>query len=472
MGYWRQATTGAIAFAVLFANVQSVLGAPPQVPSLPIETAGYVQYRYDNLPAHFQNTSVAAKDNTPAENPLTDAGATLGRVLFYDTRLSHNNGVACASCHRQAKGFSDANQFSAGINGQLTTRHSMGLSNVTYYESGAMFWDERATSIEDQALKPIQSPTEMGSTLSEVVTKLSQTTFYPVLFQAAFGTPDVTSDRIADAIAQFERSMVSYQSKFDTAFAPGQTQPNFAAVFTPQEQAGEALFNGAARCSACHQTNAQVADQARNIGLDATVTDPGAGEGRFKAPSLRNVAVRGRFMHDGRFSTLQQVVEFYNSDVQNTPELDGTLRDPLQLNLTADQIQDLVAFLNTLTDNTFLNSSLFSNPFATLPGDYNGDGIVDTADYVVWRKNFGDTTSLVADGNDNQIVDQADYEVWRQNFGRTWQDLATGSGAGLTAAVPEPAAIALALIALTCGLNSRRIARRASVRNVESIERR
>ena len=142
--------------------------------------------------------------------------------------------------------FFGSEPISAGINGQLTGRHSMGLSNVTYYESGAMFWDERATSIEDQALKPIQSPTEMGSTLNEVVGKLSQTTFYPTLFQAAFGTPEVTSDRIAAAIANLERSMVSYKSKFDTAFAPGSTTPNFAAVFTPQEQAGEALFEGAA----------------------------------------------------------------------------------------------------------------------------------------------------------------------------------------------------------------------------------
>ena len=129
--------------------------------------------------------------------------------------MSHDNGVSCSSCHKQSKGFSDENRFSAGINGQLTTRHSPGLTNVTFYAGGKMFWDERAASIEAQALVPIQSATEMGSTLSEVIGKLSATTFYPTLFTAAFGDSAITSDRISKAIAQFERSMVSYNSEFD-----------------------------------------------------------------------------------------------------------------------------------------------------------------------------------------------------------------------------------------------------------------
>src|SRR6478736_4069477 len=172
------------------------LAAPPKVPSLPAQTAGYVQYSVTNRPPQYLN-GPSAKDNTPADNITSDAGATLGRALFYDKRLSHDNSTACASCHKQSKGFSDENQFSAGINGQLTGRHSMALTNVTFYENGQMFWDERATSIEDQALQPIQSVTEMGSTLNEVVAKLNQTTFYPALFQAAFGTPQVTPDRMA-----------------------------------------------------------------------------------------------------------------------------------------------------------------------------------------------------------------------------------------------------------------------------------
>jgi cytochrome c peroxidase len=390
---------------------------------------------------------------------LTDASATLGRVLFYDKRLSHDNKGSCASCHRQANGFSDPNQFSEGINGQLTPRHSMGLSNVTYYSSGAAFWDERAGSLEEQALIPIQSSREMGSTLAEVVGKLSQTTFYPVLFQAAFGTPEVTPDRIAKAIAQFERAMVSYQSKYDTAFAPGQTEANFAAVFTPQELAGEALFHGQARCSGCHVTNAHVGDQARNIGLDASITDPGADDGRFKTPSLRNVAVRGRFMHDGRFATLQEVVEFYNSGVQDIPQLDFSLRDPLQLGLSPEQVLELVAYLNTLTDNTFLTSPLFADPFVTLAGDYTGDGVVNAADYDLWRASLGDATSLDADGNNDHVVDAGDYVIWRKNLGRTWQNLATGGGGTISDAVPEPTAYtqaALAAAMVGVGLWTRR----------------
>lgn len=439
--------------------IASLRAAQPRVPSLPAQPAGYVDYAITNLPPHYQN-GPQALDNTPADNLLTDAGATLGRVLFYDKRLSHDNGVACASCHRQANGFSDSSQFSTGINGQLTARHSMALSNVTFYQSGQMFWDERAASLEDQALQPIQSPTEMGSTLPEVVAKLTQTKFYPPLFQAAFGTPEVTPDRIAKAISQFERSMVSYNSKFDAVLNGQQT-------LTPSEQSGRDLFNGPARCSGCHSTNAQVLQEAVNIGLDPTVVDPGVAAGRFKSPSLRNAGVRGRFMHDGRFSSLQEVVEFYNSGVQDSPQLDAGLRDPLQLGLTAQQESDLVAFLNTLTDSTFLTSPLFSNPFVTLPGDYNGDGEVDGTDYEVWRSNFGDSTALLADGNGDGIVNTSDYVIWRNNVGRTWHDLAPGTGAG-TAAVPEPASIALAFLA-TLGWMTIRRQRQPAVSSVATL---
>lgn len=425
------------AFGWLYAG--GVVAAPPQVPRLPTQMAGYVDYAITNFPPQYVNGPLAL-DNTPADNSLTDAGATLGRVLFYDKRLSHDNSVSCASCHHQANGFSDPNQFSAGIGGQLTARHSMGITNATFYASGKAFWDERANSLEEQALIPIQSPTEMGSTLAEVVTKLSQTTFYPQLFQAAFGSPTVTSDGIAKAIGQFERSMISYNSKFDDSLNGKQT-------LTAAEQAGATLFNGAARCSSCHTTVAQIGDQAMNIGLDATVVDPGAGEGRFKTPSLRNVGVRGRFMHDGRFANLHDVVEFYNSQVHNVPELDARLLDPVQLNLSPVDVSNLVAFLNTLTDYTFLTSPLFSNPFATLPGDYNGDGVVNAGDYQVWRANFGDTTLLAADGNGDGVVNSADYVTWRENLGRTWLSLATGAEV-LPTAVPEPAAIVFAAVAV------------------------
>jgi cytochrome c peroxidase len=430
----------------------AVRAAVPQVPSLPTQTGGYVQYAVTNLPNYYKVSAIANTNNTPATNPLTDAGATLGRVLFYDKRLSHSNGIACASCHRQQNGFSDPNQFSQGVAG-LTGRHSMGLTNSTYYADGKAFWDERAASIEAQALIPIENAVEMGSTLSEVISKLNQTSFYPTLFQAAFGTSDINSDRIGKAIAQFERSMVSYNSKFDGVKSATQT-------YTAQEVQGQLLFAGAARCNQCHTTDAHVSNGVHNIGLDATDTDVGAGNGTFKAPSLRNIGVRGKFMHDGRFSTLQEVVQFYSTGVEDNANLDAVLRTPggqvARLNLNQTQIDQLVAYLNTFTDNSFLTSSLFSDPFVTLSGDYTGDGVVDQADYDLWRSNFGDTSSLVADGNGDGVVDSGDYIVWRNNLGHTWQDLATGAGALTGAAVPEPATIVLLTFGLLLGLAPRR----------------
>jgi cytochrome c peroxidase len=451
-GYcWGGQSAQALSFGLVAAAIAAPLASPliaaqPQVPALPSEPLGYVAYANDDLPAHFKLGDVAARDNTPADNLTTDAGATLGRVLFYDKRLSHDNSLACASCHNQANGFSDPDQVSEGIDGQLGTRHAMGLANTKYYTTGAMFWDERAESLEAQALMPIENPIEMGSTLAEVVGKLSQTTFYPELFEAAFGTPEINPERIGKAIAQFERAMVSYQAKYDTAFAPGSTTPQFEQVFTADELAGEQIFHGAGRCDGCHTTEAHVGELVSNIGLDLVSEDEGVGEGRFKTPSLRNASVRTHFMHDGRFSTLKEVVDFYNTGVQDGESLDESLRNPLQLGLSEQQVLQLVAFLETLTDETFLTSELFSDPFATLPGDYNGDGVVDNTDYDVWADSYGDEASLVADGNADGVVDAADYTIWRNNVGLTWESLS--SLASLTTATPEPSAVALVGLAI------------------------
>ena len=205
--------------ATILSLMQPVSAALPRVPSLPTQLAEYVKYAVTDLPNHYKTGPVAATNNTPANNPTTDAGATLGRVLFYDTRMSHGDGVACASCHQQQHGFSDPAKFSTGFDGQLTGRHSMGITNAVYYANGKAFWDERAASLEDQALQPIQSTVEMGMTLPVLVEKLSQTDFYPKLFQDAFESPEITSEKIGKAIAQFERTMVSYKSKYDQAIA-------------------------------------------------------------------------------------------------------------------------------------------------------------------------------------------------------------------------------------------------------------
>ena len=303
-------------------------------------------------------------DNTPVTNQTTDAGATLGRVLFYDTRLSANDGTSCASCHIQKFGFADTTRLSTGFNGGHTDRHAMALGNARFYQRGRFFWDERAATLEDQVLQPIQNAVEMGMTLTNLTTKLNATPYYGPLFTAAFGTSEITSDRISRALAQFVRSLVTSGSRFDASFATA--PPNFSNL-TAQEQLGFQLFTGVAGCAACHGTPANISDDIHNNGLDATVTDVGAGQGRFKAPSLRNVAVRSPYMHDGRFRTLPEVVAFYNTGVQDNPNLDRRLRGPnggvKRLNLTLAESNALVAYLGTLTDSSFLTAAKFSDPY-------------------------------------------------------------------------------------------------------------
>ena len=342
-------------------------------PTLPTASFGYSDAS-SPLPVHFivpggggGGATALLTDNTPASNLTSNAGATLGRVLFYDRRLSANDQLACASCHQQQFAFGDTARLSRGFVGGVTGRHSMGLANARFYQRGRFFWDERAATLEAQVLQPIQDGTEMGMTLPNLITKLSLSPYYPALFQAAFGSVDVTSDRVSRALAQFVRSLVSGTSKFDQAFA-GRATPNFAATFSADELAGQAIFNGQGACARCHGTTAFVSDDIHNTGLDATNIDVGAGAGRFKAPSLKNIAVRPPYMHDGRFRTLEQVVDFYNAGVQNNPNLDNRLRGPggavTRLGLNATQRGQLVAFLHTLTDEGFLADRKFANPFA------------------------------------------------------------------------------------------------------------
>jgi cytochrome c peroxidase len=351
-----------------------VFSAGLTAPSLPTTTFGYSDVSVP-LPIFFTAANgggrggagtVIATDNTTAGNAITDAGATLGRVLFYDKRLSTNDQKACGSCHIQAKGFSDTLKLSAGFAGGFTDRHSMGLTNARFYQRGRFFWDERSATLEAQVLQPIQNSVEMGMTLDKLITKLSVVSYYPALFTTAFGTPEITSDRISRALAQFVRSLTSTQSKFDRALAAG--PQGFAAVFTQQELNGQQLFDGLGGCAACHGTAAHVSDNIHNNGLNLSSTsDSGAGGWRFKSPSLRNIAVSAPYMHDGRFATIAQVVEHYNSGVQANTNLDQRLRgpggNPRRLNLTQGEKDALVAFLGTLTDATFLRDARLGSPF-------------------------------------------------------------------------------------------------------------
>jgi cytochrome c peroxidase len=337
-------------------------------------------FNYANpaFPVHY-DANVRGQNNTPANNPITDRGATLGRVLFFDKRLSRNNTVACATCHVQSQGFVDNKTLSVGFEGGLTGAHSMRLGNIRFYQGMQMFWDRRAASVEAQATQPIQDSTEMGfdaahGGFAALTSKMSTLPYYPELFKWVFGDSNITEDRVQKALAQYERSMVSVNSKFDTEFAkvfnPGQPGANVGAPFagfTAQEERGKQVYllapnQGGAGCAGCHSVPTfSLNANSRSNGLDA-------GETRiFKSPSLKNIGVTGPFMHDGRFATLGQVVDHYIGGVQNGPALDNRLKgpnnQPQRLNISGEDRDALVAFLRTLTDNTIISDPKFSNPF-------------------------------------------------------------------------------------------------------------
>ena len=301
-------------------------------------------FNYSNIsfPAYIA-AALTVADNTPLNNPISNDGATLGRVLFYDKSLSKNNTVSCGSCHRPDLSFSDSAVKSKGFLGGLTARHSMRLLNVRFYKSGKMFWDERAATLEDQVLQPVQNTTEMGLTLDELVTKVSAQTYYPSLFQKAFGNTVVSSDKISKALAQFVRSIVTFQSKYDKV-------KQGLAGFTVDESDGETLFltKGNVTCAGCHAPPMFLtSDPARPFAL-ADATDRGINnQDRFKAGSLRNIAAAGPYFHNGSVAAL-------------TDMLGGNI--PAHSVAPQDR-QKLLAFLQTLTDLTTVNDVRYSNPF-------------------------------------------------------------------------------------------------------------
>ena len=348
-----------------------------------IDFAAVVSYA-NTLPAYYDGT-VAALDNTPAGTTPDDKVASLGRVLFYDKKLSINDATACASCHQQAKGFSDGARFSTGFSGAaFTSAHSMRLGNVRYYAPRSMFWDKRAATLEAQASQPIQNAVEMGwdataGGIPALITKMSATTYYGDLFNFAFGTPAITEARMQTAIAQFERAMVASSSRWDQGYAttfnvnaPNRGLNADLPNFTVQENRGRQIFmtgpaQGGGGCNACHQAPTfSLAANSQSNGLDA-------GETRiFKSPALKNIGIGGPFMHDGRFATLEEVVEFYDHGVQAGPALDNRLRQggggggppgaPLVLNLSTADKAALVAFLKTLDDTQLNTDPRFASP--------------------------------------------------------------------------------------------------------------
>ncbi len=328
-------------------------------------------YSNTNFPAFYTANIFNREDNTPTNNSITDRGATLGRVLFFDKQLSFNNTIACASCHNQQVGFSDADVLSKGFEGGLTGAHSMRLANARFNENGEYFWDRRAPTLEFQTTQPIQDATEMGFDASHggiaaLLTKMDGLEYYPELFDWAYGDDNITEDRMQRALAQYIRSMVSINSRFDQAFAQVGGAPNAINQdfpgFSQEENVGKQLFVGRAGCDRCHlPPTFSLIGNSRSNGLDAGETTV------FRSPSLKNVAIGGPYMHDGRFSNLEQVVRHYSNGIQNGPALDNRLtqggNQPQRLNLAQQEVDALVAFMGTLTDNTLLNDKRFTDPF-------------------------------------------------------------------------------------------------------------
>lgn len=357
-----------------------------------------------NGPLNYQATLAPHMEANGMTAPaLSDTKALLGRVLFYDTKLSKNNSVSCASCHQQSLAFSDDKAKSEGFNGELTKRNSQALAATANFQSSygtadmtgnslvnvasndmafkeitsaGFFWDDRALTIAEQSRQTIQDKIEMGMDLEELAQKLQQEDYYQVLFRKAFGVPVITEDRILESIQEFVNSFVSTNTKFDEGMNLNNFPFSDFSNFTRQENLGKQLFMD--NCSSCH--GADMSTQAERVahnGLRILDNDLGVGgitklnedEGKFKVPFLRNVALTAPYMHDGRFATLEEVVEHYSEGVNMHPNLDFRLRDPnapdqpLRMNFSDSEKSALVAFLRTLTDEELIYDERFSDPF-------------------------------------------------------------------------------------------------------------
>jgi len=305
----------------------------------------------------------------PTNNPLTEEGVALGKKLFFDTKLSGNNTQSCASCHNPRNAFTDETRFSDGVDGNFGTRNSMPIFNLAWNFSDRFAWDGKELGLERQALEPVKNPIEMHGNWDEVASKLQQDTQYPTLFLEAFGTSTIDSTLITKAIAQFERILISGNSKFDQHLAGN-------ATLTLQELNGFNVFMDETKgdCFHCHGSDNNplwTDNDFHNNGLDATFTDLGLGavtgdpndNGKFRSPSLRNLAFTAPYMHDGRFATLEEVIDFYSEGLQISSTIDPLMKKVNQggVQLTNQDKADLKAFLLSLTDNEFVSNPNFQN---------------------------------------------------------------------------------------------------------------
>lgn len=313
----------------------------------------------------------------PSDNPLTVEGVELGRYLFWEKKLSGNNLMSCGTCHLPEHSFSDPMQFSMGINGDIGTRQAMAIINLGWGQR--FFWDGRAMTLEELVIEPVANPIEMDEDWDNALEELRNDPLYPPMFQAAFGTESITQSRVTKAIASFLRTLISANSKFDR-------QRIGQYPFTPLEAMGFNLFiteggdpavtpggQFGADCFHCHGFgDMQMTDNLfHNNGLDAVFDDPGLmgvtgnplDAGKFKTPTLRNAEFTFPYMHDGRFSTLEEVIEHYNSGGVPSETIDPFMKYSTGgLMLEEDSKLALVAFIKCLTDVSFMQNPAFSNP--------------------------------------------------------------------------------------------------------------
>jgi cytochrome c peroxidase len=297
----------------------------------------------------------------PAHNPLTVEGVALGKKLFYDKILSGDNTQSCGDCHLAQFAFTDPLQFSIGIDGLPGTRNAMPIMNLGWQPG--FFWDGGAADMESQVIGPIQNPVEMHESLANCIAELNAHPEYPDLFKAAFLVDEITTPYLMRAIAQFERTMISGNSKYDK-YVRGEV------TLTEQELLGMNLFTDMSKgdCNHCHVLGSTFSDFGyRNTGLDLVPVDEGrylitlleSDRGRFKTPSLRNIEFTGPYMHDGRFSTLMECIEHYNTEFFYTEKVDGNLATAVKGRMSLEEMQAIEAFLLTLSDTEFLTNPDF-----------------------------------------------------------------------------------------------------------------
>lgn len=330
-------------------------------------------YKFPN-PSNFRQPEI-----DPA-NPLSNEGVKLGHHLFFERQLSRDGSLSCAGCHRPENAFSDPRRFSIGVDGTPSARQAMSLLNLAW--SDQFFWDGRSPSLRAQALLPVPDPTEMHLPWDQAIARLNSIEKYPEMFEKAFGTKTITKELAAKALEQYQKALVSYNSPFDQ-YIRGE------GALSPGAMRGMQMFNNEkADCFHCHSTPELFVHPAQifsNNGLDLVDNPDGfpdkglggftgnpADNGRFKVPSLRNLTMTAPYMHDGRFRTLDEVIEFYNQGPQISPSLDPIMiaeanRRVLQfgrwgLGLTEQDKADLKAFLVALTDSTILSNPLFLPP--------------------------------------------------------------------------------------------------------------